>query len=64
MYVCMYIYIHVILCLVNAMYGKVLLVKNACKADVDLPKAVNSKTVFTELKVQFLLIDACMLLSM
>ena len=45
------------------MYGKVLLVKNGCKADVDLPKAVDSKTLFKELKVQCLLIDTCMLLS-
>ena len=59
-----YIYIYVIfLCLVNAIYGKVLLVKNGCKADVGLPKAADSKTAFKELKVQCLLIDTCMLLS-
>ena len=45
------------------MYGKVSLVKNGCKADVDLPKAVDSKTLFKKLKVQCLLIDTCMLLS-
>lgn len=39
-------------CVVNIMYGKVLLIKNTCKTDIDLPKAVNSKTVFKELKVR------------
>ena len=48
-----------ILYIVNAMYGKILLEKNYCSdSEVDLPRALGSKTMFIDLKVSFVCYNA------